>query len=313
MKRIALYAALAVAFSGLWAACSDGPTPEPPGPIPPAQSMVQVQSTATPRPTYTAPPPTPTVYDEYTIVVLGQDETVARCWRGERCGEWSHSDVFVLVHVVMAPEPYAVAVLVPRNLYVPPEMMLHGTGAEWDQPLWSMAVYGRTGYDGLHRYVNAVFGLPVQAVFVTKMDRFTQIVDAFGGLTLRDKTMSGEEVLGFLRDNDNNWGCPTYDCEGRIFEVATALREQAAHDVVFGLLEESLFTLDPLYETDLGIDQILWLLPKYFAFEVRGGRVEFVRLWSPEIVRADTPLNVRGMVPVEPLNVWMAEVLKVYE
>jgi hypothetical protein len=316
MKRIGLYGSIVVvALAGLTTVLltpSASPSPATMTPSTVEEAMATwFPATDTPQPANTPVPPTPTFYDEYTFVILGQDETVERCWKGERCGEASHSDVFVIVHVVMADTPYAVAVLVPRNLYVPPEMMLHGSGAEWDQPIWSMQVYGKLGYDGVHRFVNATFGLPVQGVFVTKMDRFTQIVDALGGLTLRDKTMTGEQVLAFLRDNTNNWGCSTYDCEGRIFEVATALRQQAAHDVVLGLLEGSLFTFDPLYETDLGADQILWLLGKYLGFEMQGGEVRFVRLWTPEVERADTPLNTRGMVPTVNLYDWMAGVLKV--
>jgi hypothetical protein len=264
-------------------------------------------------PSFTPAPAMPGVYEEYTIVILGQDETVVRCWRGTRCGAESHSDVFVIVHVTMSPAPKAVVVLVPRNLYVLPEMMLLSTSPEvWD-PLWSMQVYGKYGMDGVHQYVNAVFGLPVQAVFVTKMDRFVEIVDALGGLEIRGKVIDGYEVLAFLRDNDNNWGCQVYDCNGRIFTVAEALRAKSAKDVVMGLLEESLTNVDPLYETDLGYDQVLWMVSKYLAFEMGKGEVQFVRLWTPEVVRSDTPLNVRGMVPTYPLYDWMTATLKVYE
>jgi hypothetical protein len=176
-----------------------------------------------------------------------------------------------------------------------------------------MQVYGKYGMDGVHQYVNAVFGLPVQAVFVTKMDRFVEIVDALGGLEIRGKVIDGYEVLAFLRDNDNNWGCQVYDCNGRIFTVAEALRAKSAKDIVMGLLEESLTNVDPLYETDLGYDQVLWMVSKYLAFEMGKGEVQFVRLWIFEVVRSDTPLNVRGMVPTYPLYDWMTATLKVYE
>jgi hypothetical protein len=119
--------------------------------------------------------------------------------------------------------------------------------------------------------------------------------------------------LAYLRDNDNNWGCPTYDCNGRIFAVAEALRGKSGTLVGMGTLADTLVGFHTLYETDLGWDQILWLTVKYFDFELRHGEVKFVRLWSPEIVRADTPLNARGMVPVEPLDHWMMEVLKAAE
>lgn len=318
MKRIGLYGSIVVvALAGLATVLlTPGETPPPATMTPPTVEEALATwfpATDTPQPPNTPAPVTPTFYEEYTIVILGQDETVVRCWRGTRCGEDAHSDVFIIVHVTMSPTPKAVVVLVPRNLYVPNEMMLHGSRIEWENPLWSMQVYGKAGMNGVHQYVNAVFGLPVQAVFVTKMDRFVEIVDALGGLDIHGKTIDGYEVLAFLRDNDNNWDCQVYDCNGRIFVVAEALRAKSAKDVVFGLLDESLTSVEPLYETDLGYDQVLWLVSKYLAFEMGKNEVEFVRLWTPEVVRSDTPMNARGMVPQEPLYDWMKEVLKVYE
>jgi hypothetical protein len=222
----------------------------------------------------------------------------------------------------MSPTPKAVAVLVPRNLYVPDNFYLGGRPITLDPKMWAMQVYGRQGYNGIHMYVYQVFGQEVQAVFVTKMDRFVKIVDALGGLDLPGEgapeavplvNHTGAEVLAYLRDNDNNWGCPTYDCNGRIFAVAEALRGKSGTLVGMGTLADTLVGFHTLYETDLGWDQILWLTVKYFDFELRHGEVKFVRLWSPEIVRADTPLNTRGMVPVEPLDHWMMEVLKAAE
>lgn len=253
--------------------------------------------------------PTPSGPREYTAVILGLDQTAARCERDERCDllDPPHSDIFLVVHVAMPDLPKATVVLVPRSLYVPPEMMKHGTGFEWNDPMWSMQVYGRLGFEGIRTYVAVVFGLDVDAVLTINMDQFSGLIDRMGGLAVDDfpEAMDGASVLAYLRDNDNNWGCSTYDCEGRIFTIARSLRARVP-DLVFWTLGS-----EGIYETDLTFTQFLTYLREYYAFEDQGGTVEFVRLWRPDPLESnDTPLDVRGLVPVRPVYEWMAEILE---
>jgi len=287
---------------------SETPTPAPilatvagfsPSPVPDPPLETEVPGTKT-------PPEDPGL----TFVVLGQDRTAARCERGERCTIYSpsHSDVFVIVHVK---DSKATVVLVPRSLYVPNEMVLHGSGFEWNDPMWSMQVYGKLGAAGVSTYVHIVFGLPVNGVFAIDMDQFASLIDKMGGLDLgwsdgqTDQVahLDGAETLAYLRDSENNWGCSVYDCEGRIFKVARALRARA-HDIIFWTLGA-----DGLFEDDLTFSEILGYVSRYYDFEKAAGTVEFVRLWIPPLVTDDTPLEIRGLVPTRPLYEWMAEVL----
>jgi hypothetical protein len=302
--------AWATALAFLLAACQpNGPTPFPPAwETEIAAELTRTAATATPAAELTVEAylyPTPTPDDDITLVILGQDETSARCERGERCGAGSHSDVFVIVHVA---DNKATAVLIPRSLYVPPAMMLHGTGFEGESDIWSMAVYGLKGFEGVRMYVRVVFGLQVDGVFAINMDDFEALVDSVGGLTVSTEAMDGSEVLAYLRDNENNWGCIVYDCEGRIFSVATALRVKARD-----MLGQTILSLlsDPIIDikTDMEWVAIVAGLARYVAFEVSGGTVEYIRLWIPPLQSDDTPLEIRGLVPTRPLYEWMAEVL----
>lgn len=284
------------------------PTPAPilatvagfsPSPVPDPPLETEVPGTKT-------PPEDPGL----TFVVLGQDRTAARCERGERCTIYNppHSDVFVIVHVQGSK---ATVVLVPRSLYVPPEMMLHGSGFEWNDPMWSMQVYGKLGAAGVRQYVSVAFDLEVDGVFAIDMDQFASLIDKMGGLevgwsdgqTDQVAHLDGAGTLAYLRDSENNWGCAVYDCEGRIFKVAKALQARV-HDIIFWTLGSY-----GLFEDDLTFSEILGYVSRYYDFEKAEGTVEFVRLWIPPLVTDDTPLEIRGLVPTRPLYEWMAEVL----
>ncbi len=279
--------------------------------LPPA---VATKNAATLTPT----PTTPT----YNIVLLGGDQTAARAVRGERLDGYQHTDVFVIVHMEMSDPPRATAILVPRNLWVPDSMMIdEGAGPFQIHPLWSMEVYGRTGAMGIDEYVRRTFGLPVDAVFYVRMDRFPELIDKYlGGLSVdvhplnpakgpeQVVHMSGAEVLAYLRDNDNNWGCLEYDCEGRVFRVLDAFREKA---LGLSLIDElSLVGASvPEWTSDVPFSRVYDLTMAGSEFIRQHGTVKYVRLWTPEIQRADTPLDVRGMVPTIPLYTWIKTVL----
>lgn len=240
--------------------------------------------------------PTPAPRD-LTFVILGLDRSDERCTRNERCWQMDppHSDVFVIARVQ---GNEAVVVLVPRSLYVP------NVGFE----MWSMSVYGRRGADGIKEYVQTVFGLEVDGVLAIDMSQFASLIDKMGGLEVSGAgplPLSGIELLAYLRDNENNWGCSTYDCEGRIFKVATALRSRSA-DLIFWTLGA-----DGLYEMDLTFSDVLGYLHRYYEFNKADGTVRFVRLWRPDPLETNnTPLEIRGLVPVRPLYEWMQEVLQ---
>ena len=251
-----------------------------------------------------APLPTTSLApDEYTFAILGLDQSKARCDRGERCGQGAHTDVFLLVHVLVGPTPAVTAILIPRSLYVP------GIGYE----MWSMQVYGKTGWEGIHDYVGKVFGIPIDGGFAVDMDAFATIVNNLGGVQVGGQSLDGAETLAYLRDLKNNWGCYYYDCEGRTVQVAIALK-----DAFFRSLPDTLtdpvalydlaMSLRGLYTTDLsGMEQITTLA--HLALTARDAPVRMVRLWIPEVRTADTPLDIRGLVPATDLKVWMQGVL----
>lgn len=240
--------------------------------------------------------PTPAPHD-LTFVILGLDRSDERCSRNERCFQFDppHSDVFVILHVHYNK---ATIILVPRSLYVP------NVGFE----MWSMSVYGRRGTEGIKQYIDSVFGLHVDGVFAIDMSKFSLLIDNMGGLEIPGEgplPLSGSELLAYLRDNENNWGCDTYDCEGRIFKVATALQSRIADLLYWTLGSEG------WYETDVSFGMFLGYLNRYYDFVRNFGVVEFVRLWRPDPLETnDTPLEIRGLVPIRPLHGWVQEVLQ---
>lgn len=236
--------------------------------------------------------------DRYNFLLLGGD------YRSHRQTGGDKTDVMLLVSVLMEEPTKITVVQFPRNLYVPVEAM---------EDQWLFHVYSREGFVGLHYYLQQVFAIDLHGIFHVNMDGFVSLVDGLGGLWLNG-VMDGEQTLEYLRDNANNWDYGVYDAGGRQFKVLVALAEK----VKTRFSEDALTTAKDLWgaygnllETDLStFEQIHYLAELAWTIATKEYIVESVRLAEPTVVRGDTPLEVRGLVPNEDLARWMSSVLE---
>ena len=235
--------------------------------------------------------------DRYDFLLLGGD------YRSHRQTGGDKTDVMLLVSILMEDPTKITVVQFPRNLYVPVEAM---------DDQWLYAVYGNEGFVGLHYYYQEVFGVGLNGVFFVHMDNFVTLVDGLGGLWLNG-VMDGEQTLEYLRDNANNWDYGVYDVGERQFKVLYALAEK----VKTRFRENGLITAKDLWgaygnllKTDLSeFEQIHYLAELAWTIATKEYIVESVRLAEPVVVRGETPLEVRGLVPNEDLASWMEETL----
>lgn len=274
---------------------------------PPQRTKVVSPPYYTPKPTQ-APTESPFV-ERYSFMLLGGD------YRAHRTGtEWGNkTDVMVLIVVDMTDPIRITAIQLPRNLYVPVEGM---------PDMWAFAVYRRAGPEGMRFYINSIFGQLLDGIFYVNMDSFVSIVDDIGPLCLNhcggsNPTMAyGEEVLEFLRDNDNNWGYGTYDAEERVFQVLHGLVGATIDMVWDNPIEAGSFALE--FWGDL-VEIYPDTVQNVFRTFSLGWRIKqdpylilnAVQLEEPIIIRGDTPLEVRGMIVAEDiiLREWILEVL----
>lgn len=237
----------------------------------------------------------------YNFLLLGGD------YREHRAGtdKGNKTDVILLVSILMENPTKITVVQFPRNLYVPVEAM---------DDQWLFHVYGREGFAGLHYYFQQVFDVDLHGIFYVNMDNFVTLVDGLGGLWIAGVgILDGEQTLAYLRDNTNNWGLGAYDAEGRQFKVLYALAEK----IKTRFRENGLVTAKDLWgvyggllKTDLSeFEQIHYLAEMAWTIATKKYTVEHVRLGIPTVLRGETPLEVRGLVPADNLAHWMMEVL----
>ncbi len=145
------------------------------------------------------------------------------------------------------------------------------------------------------------------------MDNFVTFVDALGGLWLNGG-MDGEQTLAHLRDNENNWAHGVYDVNSRQFKVLYALAEKVKtrfHEDALTTAKDLWGAYGNLFETDLSeFEQIHYLAELAWTIATKEYIVESVRLADPVVVRGETPLGMRGLVPNEDLARWMSSVLE---
>ena len=286
MKRILLLALLC-------SACAVAiPAPAIPSAVPP--------SAVAPSPTF---PPTLTppadIPGRYNFLLLGGD------YREHRAGTdyGDKTDVILLVSILMEDPVKITVVQFPRNLYVPVEAM---------EDQWLFHVYSREGFTGLHYYFQQVFDVDLHGIFYVNMDNFITLVDGLGGLWVNG-VMDGEQTLAYLRDNENNWEHGVYDAGGRQFKVLVALADKVKtrfHEDALTTAKDLWGAYGNLLDTDLStFDQIHYLAELAWTIATKEYIVESVRLAEPTVVRDETPLEVRGLVPNEDLASWMTEVL----
>ena len=296
MRRILLLALLC-------SACAVAATPPVVLPSATLAPFVAVPSSATvPAPTaIPLPEATPTVDlpDRYNILLLGGDYVAHRA--GTNYGD--KTDVMLLVSILMEDPVKITVVQFPRNLYVPVEAM---------DDQWLFHVYSREGFTGLHYYFQQVFDVDLHGIFYVNMDNFVAFVDALGGLWINGG-MDGEQTLAHLRDNENNWAYGVYDANSRQFKVLYALAEKVKtrfHEDALTTAKDLWGAYGTLFETDLStFEQIHYLAELAWTIATKDYIVESVRLADPTLVRGETPLSTRGLVPAEDLVSWMAEVL----
>ncbi|KKL12962.1 hypothetical protein LCGC14_2530540, partial [marine sediment metagenome] len=173
---------------------------------------------------------------------------------------------------------------------------------------WLFAVWGREGWQGLHRYFQRAFGISLQGIHYINMDSFEQVVDDLG--------MDGADTLAYLRDNENNWDLGSYDAGRRVFGVLSRLWVRsstfllsdpvAAADIVYSRWGD-------LFETDLSnIEQLYWLFRLGWRVKSSDYEIRWIQLEEPFIERGDTPIvqneqPMRGMIATLDLEAWMSD------
>jgi len=239
------------------------------------------------------------IVDRTNWLILGGD------YRAHRAGTgWGNkTDVMILVSVLET-DPLDISVVqFPRNLYVPVR------GLE-DQ--WLFAVWGRDGWTGLQLYFQEVFGVALDGIFYTDMDRFEIFIDDLGGVApAGSEKLTGAETLVYLRDNHANWGLGSYDAEQRAFGVLSAIWSRGFEYVTSDPIAAASLVLSrwgPLLQTDLDSLRDFYALAE-LAYRVKTTEqiVRFIQLEEPYIQRGDTPLEIRGMVPSYDLELWMLD------
>ncbi len=240
--------------------------------------------TATPEPTRT------------NWLLLGGDYRAHR----EATGWGNKTDVMVLVSILETDPAEITVVQFPRNLYVPSSL----------GDTWMFAVWDQSGWDGIRTYFDEVFGVELAGIFYINMDSFVTLVDGLGGLVpwgLDRIDHSGEGILEYLRDNENNWGGTTYDQQQRVFGVLMAMTNALAD----GIRDEPVMTMKLLLENygDL-IESDLSMPEQFYWLAIMGGRMlrnynyvdRWIQLEQPYVIRGDTPIiqehePMRGLVP----------------
>lgn len=269
------------------------------GLLPTQAPPTQVRSQQLALPTPTEGPTPETEEQRYNFLVLGGDY---RQWReGSRWG--NKTDVMLLASVKLGDPNQITVFQFNRNFYHPVEAM---------DDQWLFAVYGREGYPGLHYYFQEVFGVPLTGIAYVNMDNFIKLVDRLGGLWIGGEPRDGEWVLEYLRDNENMWGCVSYDCENRQFMTLVRLIQEfnltylkdeydyldAAELVWFGLTD--------VVETDIStVEQFYYLAS--IAWELKRNPPEIhgpfkMDEWE-NFAYGDTPLEVRGWIEREDFDV----------
>ena len=291
MKRILL---LALLCSACVVALPAIPLPATPPVIIPSPSLTSTQDVI---PVVT---PKKQQADRYNFLLLGGD------YRSHRAGtNWGDkTDVILLVSVLMEEPTKITVVQFPRNLYVPVDSF---------PDMWLFHVYSREGFVGLHYYLQQVFDVDLHGIFYVNMDGFISLVGGLGGLWLNG-VMDGEQTLAYLRDNANNWDYGVYDAGGRQFKVLYALAEKVKtrfHEDALTTAKDLWGAYGNLLETDLStFEQIHYLAELAWTIATKEYIVESVRLAEPVVVRGETPLSTRGLVPNENLKSWMSSVLE---
>jgi hypothetical protein len=290
--------------------------------IPPEQSPAPLETSImtgsdTPSPPDVTPletsTPIPTPREEpkhrFTYLMLGGD------YRGHRLGTryGDKTDVMILVSIFdYGPNLKVDMVQFPRNFYY-----YFGPEGVAFPDMWLFHVFGREGFTGLHYYFQRVFDVDLDGIFYINMDNFVTLIDDASpqGILVNSRLRDGEEILKYLRDNDNNWGCSYYDCESRQFEVLWALIQHFHRYLEEDVVHAALTITEKwggLYETDLSTWEQL----------VQGATLAWKWMQTPYVVNlhkltqsgvveyGDTPLEVRGWISSGDIPMWLWSVLR---
>lgn len=107
----------------------------------------------------------------WNFIVLGSDYR-----EGDPERQNAHTDAFVIVHVVESNGVTDVTFLpISRELYVP---------VENSPDVRLSSIYNRVGFEGLTYWTEQVFGLKINAVLYTDLDKFVSFIDGIGGVKL---------------------------------------------------------------------------------------------------------------------------------
>jgi hypothetical protein len=200
----------------------------------------------------------------------------------------------------------------PRNFY-----FYFGPETVAFPDMWLFHVFSREGWPGLHYYFQRVFDVPIDGMFYVNMDNFITFIDTMfpdgfavpsmsddwkiSGASFAENGPIGKSLLAWLRDNDNNWGCPQYDCGDRqvrtVFAIAQALKGRFQDKPVDSILK-TWDVYSELFETDLSTaEQIIQgaqlahnLMNQDYTFSA------YKLTEADGVEYGDTPLEVRGWI-----------------
>lgn len=208
--------------------------------------------------------------DEYTYVLLGND---FRSKSADRFENTQQSDAFIIIHVAKGK---VTLISIARELLI--------------RDLTDLKVsqlYAQVGFKGVETFVEEVFGLPVDGVIATDMNRFPQIVDVIGGVFLTPNMsvhercgdndifykvnvevhMDGEELLCYARGrlySPNGY----FDRQERHFEVLGALWQRMEgwlYEDILNNVSVLVSEFMPLVNTNLSGDDIFFLAVEFIV------------------------------------------------
>lgn len=211
---------------------------------------------------------------EHTYVLLGND---FRSNSADRFENTQQSDAFIIIHVMQGKVTL---------ISVARELIIHDYDGIEENVKVSQ-IYAHNGFEGVETFVEDIFGLSVDGVIATDLNRFPQIVDAIGGVNLTpsmsvfercgDKdifykvnievVMDGEELLCYARGRLYS-PVGYFDRQERHFEVLNALWQRVEERMYDDPLITSAILLSeflPLVDTNMNDQDIFFLAIEFIV------------------------------------------------
>jgi hypothetical protein len=303
-------------------ACSGPPERKPTLTLTPPQATSPTETPSPLSPTSkpeSPPKATKFVVEEgerYNFLILGGDFRAHRAGTGRG----NKTDVMLLLSIKDNEPVWDISIIqFPRNFYTPIQSF---------PDMWLFSVYGEEGAPGIHYYFQEAFNIALDGIFYVNMDDFVVVMDGlfptgfvipatdrdYGFIACNGESV-GECALSWLRDNENNWGCPEYDCGDRQIRFLVNLGEAVKRqwkDQPLGFFEQLWDVgISTFIETDLSTwEQISFFIRIGVNLMFTDYQLHTYKLTeSGTVIYGDTPLDVRGWVEAGGTRTWLWEIL----